>query len=84
MSTQQQNLNRTTDAHQKTIKDFCRDNAEFSSSELYDYVNNSVEGYVAPETPGRVLRRLRQIGEIDYIVVSRSKGTYHVFSVSGS
>ena len=38
-------------------------------------------GHIAPDSPGRILRQLRQQGQINYKVISRRKSIYQVVPV---
>jgi hypothetical protein len=51
-------------------------NREFHVEELRRYVFDNVQGYVAPASPDRILRDLRQRKIVNYRVVSRSKSLY--------
>lgn len=46
--------------------------------DLTEFVSSRVNGFVAPDSPGRILRLLRQSGRINYVVISRSKSLYRI------
>jgi hypothetical protein len=48
---------------------------EFHAQDLRDYVTALVPG-IAPASPDRILRDMRQRGEVDYVVVSRKDSLY--------
>ena len=48
----------------------------FTADQLRFYVNNNVIGKVSPSSADRVLRMLRQQGQIDYTVLNRGKSLY--------
>ena len=50
---------------------------------LRKYVEMGIGGKVAPDSPGRIMRQLRQEGFLDYIVVSRRQSLYRVAPVEG-
>ena len=52
----------------------------FYMEELRQFVENRIgEGnHIAPDSPGRILRQLRQQGLLNYALVSRSKSLYEV------
>jgi hypothetical protein len=56
---------------------FCNDNTTFHADDLRHAVAEEV-GYVAPGSPDRVLRSLRQKGVINYRVLSRHKSLYEI------
>ncbi|KKL51677.1 hypothetical protein LCGC14_2293130 [marine sediment metagenome] len=55
--------------------------AEFYMEELRGYVERRVRGTMAPDSPGRILRQLRQQRQLNYRVISRSKSLYRVVPV---
>jgi len=55
--------------------------AEFYMEELRGYVEKRVQGTIAPDSPGRILRQLRQQQQLNYKVISRSKSLYRVVPV---
>ncbi len=52
----------------------------FHMEELRDFVIHEV-GKLAPDTPGRVMRGMRQRGAINYEVLSRSESLYRQLPV---
>lgn len=49
--------------------------------ELRRYVGRELEEAIAPDSPGRILRQLRQQGVLNYAVVSRRQSLYRVVPV---
>lgn len=49
---------------------------DFHADELRQYVRKHAGDLVAPASPDRIMRDLRQGGEINYDLVSRSKSLY--------
>jgi len=82
MSEQQANLDRVSYRINLAVMAFCRSIGvkEFYADELRRYVRRMV-GEVAPGSPDRILRNLRQTGQIDYVVVSRSESLYRMLRV---
>lgn len=77
---------RVADAIGEAILTFCRESLEavwpiFHMDELREYVEGKV-GTVAPDSPGRILRSLRQRGLVDYYVSNRAKSEYTIRSVA--
>ena len=60
-----------------TIADFkeTRANSTFHVEELRRYVLDRFPT-IAPDSPGRILRQMRQIGALDYIVINRRQSLY--------
>jgi len=48
----------------------------YTATDLRQYVQLRVGGYVAPGSPDRIMRNLRHKGKINYELVSRSKSLY--------
>ena len=71
----------------KLILEFCHfqfgtfADAEFYMEDLRGYVEKRVQGAIAPDSPGRILRQLRQQRQLNYKVISRSKSLYRVVPV---
>ncbi|MCB7130325.1 MAG: hypothetical protein J3T61_12400 [Candidatus Brocadiales bacterium] len=63
------------------ILEFCRQNKTFFMEELRSYVGRNLVGCIAPDSPGRILRQLRQQGELNYKVVLRRQSLYRVVPV---
>jgi len=53
----------------------------FHMQELLQFVEEGVSGKVAPDSPGRILRQLRQQRLLNYEVVSRRQSLYRVLPV---
>ena len=83
MTEQTENLTRVTEAIAQHVTAFVASPDEFHAADLRDYVYRNVRGYIAPASPDRILRSLRQRGVIDYEVVSRSKSLYRSIPVKG-
>lgn len=62
-----------------TIIEFCGDHTEFHAEELHHYVSRKC-GSVAPASADRILRHLRSLGKIEY-VVDRGASLYTVLNV---
>ena len=60
----------------KHIETFVCTHKEWHVEELRRFVFDKVNGYVAPASPDRILRDLRQKGRVNYVVVSRAKSLY--------
>jgi len=76
---QQENLDRVSERIGPAVLAFCASVGlrEFFADDLRRYVRR-MAGEVAPGSPDRVLRDLRQRGLIDYAVVSRSESLYRM------
>lgn len=79
--TQDQNLKRVKSKTAVAILQFfdtLEVGSEFHAQELRDFVAKlvPVAPRVAPASPDRILRDMRQRGELNYEVVSRSKSLY--------
>lgn len=84
MNEQRANIERVSDAIAALVTKFLREhlNQEFHVETLREYVYQHVNGYVAPASPDRILRALRQRGTVNYTVVSRSKSLYRSLPVA--
>lgn len=52
-----------------------RPDGTFHAEQLRDYViERSPE--IAPDSPGRILRELRRVGSLDYVVINRRQSLY--------
>jgi len=60
--------------------EFCRHNEQFHMEQLLLYIQGNL-GMIAPDSPGRILRQLRQQGLLNYTVVSRRQSLYRVVPV---
>lgn len=61
------------------VLSFCRTHETFHAAELRAYVVR--ETSVAPASPDRILRALRQVGLLDYEVLDRRASFYRVKAV---
>lgn len=69
-------ITRVNNAIAKHIETFVCTHKEWHVEELRRFVFDKVNGYVAPASPDRMLRDLRQKGRVNYVVVSRAKSLY--------
>jgi hypothetical protein len=85
MQTQTENINRVTDQIAGHVMKFLSAhlNKEFHVESLRRYVSDHVGGYIAPGSPDRILRALRQKGAVDYVVVNRRQSLYKAVPVKG-
>lgn len=74
-SEQTQNITRVNQRIASHIIAFMRTHEEFHGDDLRAYVTANV-GHVAPGSPDRILRDLRQRGIVRYEIISRSKSLY--------
>jgi hypothetical protein len=83
MSTQTTQLKRVRSLIGDLVIDFCsnRVGKEFYGWELTTFVADRVT-HVAPGSSDRILRDLRQSGEVAYTVVSRAQSRYYVDRVN--
>lgn len=82
---QAEHLERVTVRIGAAILAFCRDHRERGRRFYMDELRAFVEahaGSVAPASPDRVLRQLRQSGRVQYRVVSRRESLYEVVAVN--
>lgn len=77
---QQVNLDRVRSRIARSIVAFCNRRQTFHMEELLAYVE--AETQVAPDSPGRILRDLRQQRLINYRVVNRRASLYEVLPVN--
>ena len=56
-------------------------NTPFHMEDLRRFVEEGLDGKIAPDSPGRILRQLRQQGLLNYTVVSRRQSLYRVVPV---
>lgn len=68
------NLERVTESIAAAVLEFCGLRRQFHMIELAEFVQARVG--VAPESPGRILRLLRQAGKIKYRVIDRRNSEY--------
>jgi hypothetical protein len=69
-------ITRVNNAIARHIETFVCTHKEWHVEELRKFVFDSVGGYIAPASPDRILRDLRQKGRVNYVVVSRAKSLY--------
>jgi hypothetical protein len=82
---QEENLERVSKQIGDAILEFCRTraaNPRFHIDELRQFVAARVP--IAPDSPGRILRQLRQRGDLDYTIVSRKDSLYELTRVATS
>lgn len=77
MVEQSRHLGRVSDMISHAIVSFCERHREFHMAELNAWIREAV-GEVAPDSPGRVLRSLRQRGTVRVELVSRRDSLYRV------
>ena len=63
------------------IMEFCRQDKSFFMEELRSYVERNLADCIAPDSPGRILRQLRQQRQLNYKVVLRRQSLYRVVPV---
>ena len=56
-------------------------NLTFRMEDLRRYVELRMQGYIAPASTDRIVRHLRQRGELNYEVVSRHRSLYRILPV---
>ena len=59
---------------------FCRPNSTFYMEELRRFVERGMGPgkYIAPDSPGRILRELKRLGFLNYEVLNRRESLYQV------
>jgi hypothetical protein len=72
-----EHLQRVSERIAGAIVAFCERHREFHMAQLTAWVRETV-GEVAPDSPGRVLRALRQRGTVSVELVSRRDSLYRV------
>jgi len=82
---QKEQIERVSKRIAEAIVAFCRRRCSIGSdrfhmADLLAHVRREV-GEVAPDSPGRILRQLRQRGEINYAVIDRAASEYQIRSV---
>jgi hypothetical protein len=81
---QRENLERVSSRIAKSVLDFCRSTkwagCDWHMEQLTRFVR--ADTGVAPDSPGRILRDLRQKGLINYEVVNRRQSLYRVTGVA--
>ena len=68
------NLERVQERIAAAVLEFCDLHRQFHMIELAEFVQARVG--VAPDSPGRILRQLRQAGKVKYQVVDRRRSEY--------
>ncbi|KKL12521.1 hypothetical protein LCGC14_2534910 [marine sediment metagenome] len=63
------------------IMEFCYYNQGFYMEDLRRFVERRLDGAIAPDSPGRILRQLRQQKLLNYKIVSRRQSLYRVVPV---
>ncbi|MCC6491525.1 MAG: hypothetical protein IT424_00720 [Pirellulales bacterium] len=67
------------------VVDFCKARSstmpKFPLKDLRSYVAQR-DAAVAPDSPSRILRALRDAGQVDYVVTSRPKSEYLIRGVA--
>jgi hypothetical protein len=80
---QKRQLERVTSRIGLSVYGFCRERgcgSSFHMTELTDWARRMTG--TAPDSPGRILRALRQNGHIEYEVVDRAKSLYRLTRVA--
>jgi hypothetical protein len=83
MNEQSEQLTRVNSAIAIFVEAFVSSHTTWHVSDLQRYVFDRVDGYVAPASPDRILRDLRQKKVIDYEVVNRRKSLYRTIAMKG-
>ena len=80
-----EDIQRVNSAISRYVRAFIEQHSgqEFHVEQLRKFIFENVNGYVAPASPDRILRDLRQKGVINYVVVSRSQSLYKSIPVKG-
>lgn len=76
------NLSRVRDRLSAHVKAFCEEigqGGRFYAEDLRKSVLAKFK--VAPDSPGRILRDLRQSGELDYCIVNRRQSLYELTEI---
>jgi hypothetical protein len=72
---QDANLERCSERIAAAVLEFCRPGRQFQMAELNEYCGERV-GNLAPDSPGRILRLLRQAKKVKYRVIDRRNSEY--------
>ena len=56
----------------------------FTADQLRFYVNNNTVGGVSPSSADRILRLLRQKGQLDYYVLNRGRSLYRALPLGST
>jgi hypothetical protein len=73
---QEEHLRRVRSKIARAVLEFCDAHTEFHAAQLRAYV--VAQELVAPASPDRILRDLRQKGFLDYEVIDRRASLYRV------
>lgn len=78
MNEQTQQISRVNHAIASYVTAYLKlkEGKEFHATDLYTYVHDQVGGYIAPDSPARILRDLKKRGLVNYEVLSRSRSLY--------
>ncbi len=74
---QVRSIERVRDRIGQAVLDFCSPGRIFHMKDLVAYIEFRC-GYVAPDSPGRILRDLRKKRKLDYFVKSRRDSLYEI------
>lgn len=77
---QRENLERVSTRITPWVKRFCREHKRFHADALHEYVIR-MTGIAAPASADRILRNLRQAGQLSYHCVNRRESLYEVLWV---
>lgn len=78
MSEQHENIERVSARIGRWVLDWCVVGKVFHMEDLVRYVEVRLDEPVAPDSPGRIMRDLRQKGVLNYEVLSRSQSLYKI------
>ena len=81
--TQSGHLGRVRSKIGAAIMAFCRERSTFHADDLHAHVNATC-GATAPASADRVLRDLRQDGQLDYVVEDRRRSAYRITFVKSA
>jgi hypothetical protein len=79
---QAENLERVSSRIERAIIQFCSAHPRFHADDLRQFVAKET-GIVAPGSADRILRDLRQRGQLNYKVLNRRGSLYQVTDVRG-
>lgn len=77
LDSHERNLSRNSERLAASILRFCTPGKAFHMDALREWVEKEC-GKVAPDSPGRVMRDLRQKGLLDVVLLSRRESLYRV------
>ena len=81
MTTDRQERERVRSRIGSLIMEFFYIATVFHMEDLRRFVNGNLDVHIAPDSPGRILRQLRQQHLLNYKVVSRRRSLYQVLPV---